>query len=117
MKLNHLNLTVSDVHAAHAFLEKYFELKSLGCNKNMGFLTDDSGAVISLTSMKVSKETEVRYPGAFHIGFIQESEERVNAINQRLLADGYPVPAPSRQHGSWTFYFQAPGDYTIGVLA
>jgi hypothetical protein len=41
----------------------------------------------------------------------------VNEINKRLKDDGYDVPAPSRQHGSWTFYFRAPGGFTIEVLA
>lgn len=116
MKLNHLNLTVTDVIESHAFLEKYFGLQSLGCNKNMGFLTDDNGAVISLTSMKVTKESSVSYPGSFHIGFIQPSEEQVNEINQRLKDAGYDVEPPSKMHGSWTFYFQAPGGFTIEVL-
>jgi lactoylglutathione lyase len=117
MKLNHLNLTVTDVSEAHSFLEKYFGLKSMGCNKNMGFLSDDDGAVISLTNMKIGKETEVRYPANFHIGFIQESEARVNEINQRLREDGFDVASPARLHGSWTFYFPAPGGFTIEVLS
>jgi lactoylglutathione lyase len=116
MKLNHLNLTVDDVYATHAFLEKHFGLESITCNKNMGFLRDDNGAVIALTSLKVAKETEIRYPGGFHIGFIQESEEQVNEINRRLREDGIEVEAPSRLHGSWTFYFRAPGGFTVEVL-
>ena len=32
MKLNHINLTVTDVPGAATFLEKYFDLKSLGGN-------------------------------------------------------------------------------------
>jgi lactoylglutathione lyase len=48
----------------------------------------------------------------------QESEERVNEINQRLKEDGYSVDAPSRLHGSWTFYFTCPpGNFTIEVLS
>lgn len=116
MKLNHLNLTVTDVAEAHAFLETYFGLRSMGCNKNMGFLSDDNGAVISLTSMHVTKETEVRYPSSFHIGFIQASVEQVNAINEQLRSDGFDVPAPAKMHGSWTFYFRAPGGFTVEVL-
>lgn len=41
----------------------------------------------------------MKYPTAFHIGFIQaREEERVNEINERLLKDGYEVakPAPLR---------------------
>jgi lactoylglutathione lyase len=116
MKLNHLNLTVTDVPATHKFLEKYFGLRDMGGNNNIAFLSDDNGLVLSLTSMKLGKETEVKYPATFHIGFIQENEERVNEINERLRADGFDVPPPSRQHGSWTFYFQAPGGFTIEVL-
>ena len=116
MKLNHLNLTVTEVPSSQEFLEKYFGLRNLGGNRNMAFLSDDNGLVLSLTSLKVGKESEVRYPATFHIGFIQESEERVTEINERLKADGFEVPPPSRQHGAWTFYFTAPGGFTIEVL-
>src|SRR5262249_18240734 len=116
MRLNHLNLTVTDVPEAHKFLQKYFGLRDMGGNNNIAFLSDDTGLVLSLTSMKVGQETEVKYPATFHVGFIQEREERVNEINQRLREDGFDVPPPSRQHGSWTFYFQAPGGFMIEVL-
>jgi lactoylglutathione lyase len=117
MKLNHLNLTVTDPMETHDFLAKYFGLRSMGGNKNMAFLSDDDGAVISLTSLKVARETEVRYPASFHVGFIQPSHDAVDALNQRLKEDGYAVPPPSSQHGSWTFYFEAPGGFVIEVLA
>jgi catechol-2,3-dioxygenase len=116
MKLNHLNLTVTDPMETHDFLAKYFGLRSLGGNKNMAFLADDDGAVISLTNVKIGKEAEVRYPATFHVGFMQPSEEQVNIINQRLKDDGYDVAPPSKQHGSWTFYFNAPGGFMIEVL-
>ncbi|KAB8141220.1 VOC family protein [Chloroflexia bacterium SDU3-3] len=116
MKLNHLNLTVTDVDAAQAFLSTYFGLEDIGRNKHMAFLKDDNGAVIALTSAVMAKETEVRYPGGFHIGFIQPSEAMVDEINARLKADGFDVPPPSRMHRSWTFYMQAPGGFTVEVL-
>jgi hypothetical protein len=40
----------------------------------------------------------------------------VNEINQRLRDDGFDVAPPTKQHGSWTFYFLAPGGFTIEVL-
>ena len=90
----------------------------MGGNNNMGFLSDDNNMVLTLTSMKVGRETEVKYPATFHIGFGQESEERVNEINKQLKDDGFDVPPPSRQHGSWTFYFfLAVGGFTIEVLS
>jgi len=67
--------------------------------------------------MNVGGETEVQYPASFHIGFIQETEARVGEINQRLKEDGFDVPPPRRFHGDWTFYFLAPGGFTIEVLA
>jgi catechol-2,3-dioxygenase len=117
MNLNHINLTVTDVPETHKFLEKYFGMRNMGGNNSIAFLTDDNGMILTLTSVKVGRETEVRYPATFHIGFGQESEERVNEINKRLKDDGFDVPPPSRQHGSWTFYFRAPGGFTIEVLA
>jgi len=118
MKLNHLNLTVTDPVATQEFLIKYFGLKPRGKgNHNMAFLSDDNGIVLSLMNPKVARESEVKYPATFHVGFIQESEQVVDEINQRLKADGFDVPPPSRQHGSWTFYFEAPGGFTVEVLA
>lgn len=118
MKLNHLNLTVTDPVASQEFLTKYFGLKARGkSNPNMAILADDNGMVLTLMNPKMGKESEVKYPATFHIGFIQETEEAVNELNQRLKSDGYDVPPPSRQHGSWTFYFDAPGGFTVEVLA
>ena len=117
MKLNHLNLTVINPVETQEFLARYFGLKPRGkANKNMAFLSDDNGMVLSLISAKLGKESEVKYPATFHVGFIQESEQEVDEINRSLKADGFDVPAPSRQHGSWTFYFDAPGGFTIEVL-
>ena len=119
MKLNHLNLTVTDAAETAAFLEKYFGLRPMPgsppASATMAFLTDDNGMVLSLFRGKRGQEPE--YPGNFHVGFIQPSEAEVDAINQRLKEDGYDVPAPDRLHGSWTFYFRAPGGFTIEVLA
>ncbi len=117
MKLNHLNLTVTDPVETYEFLIKYFGLTAMAKpNHSMCFLSDENGIVLSLTNMKLGHESEVKYPVTFHIGFIQETEDRVNEINQRLKADGFDVPPPSKQHGSWTFYFTAPGNFTIEVL-
>ena len=111
MKLNHLNLTVNDVNATREFLEKYFGLKTMDTRGNsFAVLFDDNGLVLTLMKGK-----EVSYPKTFHIGFIQESEERVNEINQLLKADGFNVESPQRQHG-WTFYVEAPGGFTLEVL-
>jgi lactoylglutathione lyase len=113
VKINHLNLTVIDPIATKDFLAKYFGLHGGGGNQGMQMLRDDNGMVLTL--MK-GREDAVKYPATFHIGFIQESEARVNEINQQLKDDGYEVDPPARLHGSWTFYFKAPGGFVIEVL-
>jgi catechol 2,3-dioxygenase-like lactoylglutathione lyase family enzyme len=116
VKLNHLNLTVSDVPAAHRFLATYFGLRGfqgMEPREAMSFMSDDSGMLLALFR---SNGTDPKYPAGFHIGFIQDTEEQVNEINQRLRDDGYQVPNPARLHGSWTFYFQAPGGFLVEVL-
>ena len=116
MKLNHLNLTVTNALETQQFLEKYFELRPMGKgNPKMAFLSDDNGLVLSL--FKDTQASEAKYPETFHIGFIQESHEKVNEINRRLKEDGFDVDPPAKMHGSWTFYFKAPGGFTIEVLA
>lgn len=116
MKLNHVNLTVTDVPAARRFLETYFELRSAdtgGDAREHAFaaLFDDDGLVLTLM-----KGAQVSYPKTFHIGFGQESEEKVNQLYQRLKADGFDVAPPQRSH-AWTFYVQAPGGFTVEILS
>ncbi len=112
MKLNHLNLTVSDVLKTSAFLEKYFGLQTRGkANPTIALMSDDDDMVITLL-----QGADVSYPETFHIGFTQHNRERVDEIHQRLKDDGFDVNPPKTFHGSWTFYFQSPGGFLIEVL-
>ncbi|HSL46221.1 MAG TPA: VOC family protein [Anaerolineales bacterium] len=118
MKLNHINLTVSDVQAASDFLEKYFGMQNMGGNKGMGFLTDEKdGWGFVLTLMKASEGIQSQYPSTFHIGFFIEKEEHVDALNRRLREDGFDVPAPENTGHSYGFYVKAAGGFTIEVGA
>jgi len=111
MKLNHLNLTVTDVSASREFLEKYFDMKCVGSRGNaFAAMFDEEGFVLTLMKGK-----NVQYPETFHIGFPQENEEQVNLINQRLKDDGFEVDPPQHAHG-YTFYVKAPGGFTVEVL-
>ena len=111
MKINHLNLTATDVPATVAFLEKYFGLKSQGGDDKFAALFDDNALVLTLM-----KSHRVAYPRTFHIGFGQESKAQVNDIYERLKADGFDVNAPE-QHHAWTFYVTAPGGFQIEIMA
>lgn len=118
MKLNHINLTVTDIPAATDFLVRYFGMRDLGGNNGMGFLTDhetDYGFVLTL--MKASEGTQSRYPATFHIGFFVESEDVVNAVHRRLKADDFDVPEPEQTGHSYGFYVKAPGGFTVELGA
>jgi lactoylglutathione lyase len=114
MNLNHLNLPVTDVRAAHDFLERHFEMRSMGAgNTSMMGLNDASG--FALVLMKLGANAEIVYPDGFHLGFTQQTPEQVHAVHQRLTEAGFDVPAPRNVHGGWSFYFAAPGGFTIEV--
>ena len=114
MKLNHLNLTVTDLPEANQFLQTYFGLRPMeGGNATMVGLFDDDGLVLTL--MKGGQSAEVSYPASFHIGFLQASEAQVDDLNRRLSDDGFDVRPPRRMHGAWAFYIQAPGGFSIEV--
>lgn len=128
MTLNHLNLTVTDPIETSAFLQKYFGLRAQGGNAGMQMLYDDNRMVLTLIKARADDREpiqsangdaglgQVKYPSSFHIGFIQPTRARVDEVNQQLRDDGFAVPPASVQHGSWTFYFVAPGGFTIEVL-
>ena len=118
MKLNHINLTVTDVQEANDFLVKYFGMRSMGGNKGMGFLTDEEdGWGFVLTLMKATKDMQAKYPGTFHIGFFIEDRKTVDALNRRLREDGFDAPAPEDTGHSYGFYVMAPGGFTVEVGA
>jgi lactoylglutathione lyase len=116
MRLNHLNLTVPDVPRTRKFFETYFGFRSVAemGRDALSVLVDESGFVLTLNNF--GKATEVEYPGAFHIGFMQESRERVDEMHERLKSDGFDVEPPKQFHGAWTFYFRAPGGFLVEVL-
>jgi catechol 2,3-dioxygenase-like lactoylglutathione lyase family enzyme len=116
MSLNHLNLTVPDVPQTRAFFEKYFGFRCLVERErnSLAVLADDSGFVLALSNF--GKAATVEYPGAFHVGFMQKNRAQVDALHDRLKADGFDVPPAREFHGAWTFYFRAPGGFLVEVL-
>jgi lactoylglutathione lyase len=115
MRLNHVNLTVPDVSRTREFFETYFGFRSLVLKGRdaLAVLVDETGFILTLNNF--DKATEVEYPGAFHIGFMQESRERVDEMYKRLTSGGFEVDPPKEFHGAWTFYFRAPGGFLVEV--
>ena len=116
MSLNHLNLTVLDVPKSRDFFETYFGFKCVAERGRdaLAVMVDESRFVLTLNNF--DKATEVAYPGAFHVGFMQDSREKVDEIFGRLKDGGYDPPPPREFHGAWTFYLKAPGGFTVEVL-
>jgi lactoylglutathione lyase len=115
MQLNHLNLTVPDVSQTRSFFETHFGFR---CIVERGpaapvVLVNESGFVLTLNNFEKAKEVE--YPGAFHIGFMQDRRERVDEIYKELKAAGFDAPPPREFHGAWTFYVSAPGGFLVEV--
>ena len=114
MNVNHLHLMVPDVPAASAFFEKYFELRKANGNAGLTVLLDDNGFVLTL--MKMGSKTRRTYPENFHVGFFLGSEGKVDAVHERMVADGIDVALPQRAH-AYSFYVKAPGDFLVEVGA
>ena len=114
MKLNHINLGVTDVPATVALFEQHFGMKPAGegmpMNDRMAFMRDDAGSLISVFQAK-----DVTYPKVFHIGFLQDTPEQVRAIYAQLTGGGFEIPAPTENHGRLTFYFNTPVGFIIEV--
>lgn len=117
MKLNHLNVCVSDSRATSQFFVDYFGFQRANTQglDTLAVLYGEDGFVLILSNF--DKQNTPVYPNGFHFGFIRESRDEVDAMYTRLQAAGFASEAPRAVHGSWTFYFQAPGDILVEVQA
>ncbi|HMF16328.1 MAG TPA: VOC family protein [Gemmataceae bacterium] len=117
MALNHVNLTVPDVPKTRAFFETYFGFRCVAEPQSGAIvvLVDESGFILTLNNFDKAA-AEIVYPAAFHVGFRQDSREQVDAIYQRLKADGFDMKPPHEFHGAWTFYSRAPGGFLVEVF-
>lgn len=111
MKLNHTNLTVTDVETTAEFLAEYFDLEKRGGGPAITILSDETGFVLTL--MRSREGEAIEYPSSFHVGFFVDSEERVDETHARLKEDGYDVTDVKMRHNTYDFYVEAPGGFTI----
>jgi len=105
MKLNHINIVVTNVAEVVRFFEIYFNFK---CTETKGdnivaVLKGDDGFILVLMKDKEGKST---YPDAFHIGFMLDNAEQVNEIYLKLKNGGIDVgQEPRKIRDSFGFYF------------
>jgi catechol 2,3-dioxygenase-like lactoylglutathione lyase family enzyme len=114
VKLNHLDLQVSDVPALTAFLVDHFDLQPLTRRDSpkLAILTDGHGFTLVLQRRKHDDET---YPEGFHIGFLVDNPAEVHARHARLTAAGITVSAVDHNARGTMCYLRGPGEILIEI--
>jgi catechol 2,3-dioxygenase-like lactoylglutathione lyase family enzyme len=116
MRLNHLDLSVPDVDAEAAFLQRFFgfHLLQRKGQGGMAILQGEDGFALVLTRM--STTVAEAYPKTFHIGFLVGSAAEVHAMHRRLSEAALPECSPvGEQRGSVLFYCRSPGGLLVEV--
>ncbi len=105
MQLNHLSLAVPDVSEASRFFETFFDFKCVDTKGADVLVVLEGQGGFTLVLSHLDKEAAISYPKDFHIGFILESQEQVQAIFDRLKSGEINLPYPPRiMRGSFIFY-------------
>jgi catechol-2,3-dioxygenase len=112
MRLNHIDLPITDLAAAvHYFVTGFGFTPQPTAHAGMAILRADDGFVLVL-----QQDSEARYPSSFHVGFLQPNDEAVHAVYRRLTEAELPVPAPpANSYGALAFFCMAPGGIRIEV--
>ena len=114
MKLNHIALYVKDIEASAAFYEKYFRVTRNALYHNpktdlrtyfFTFDGDADGARLELMhrpALAGDAEKSMRY-GFIHICVSVGSKEEVDALTERIRADGHTVCGEPRVTGDGAY--------------
>jgi catechol 2,3-dioxygenase-like lactoylglutathione lyase family enzyme len=87
MKLNHIDLHVSDVDAAREFFETFFDLRCrYQRQKQIAIFESDTGFEFAVSNLFNSPPPI--YPPDFHLGFVLEHSSDVHQAYDRLKAAG-----------------------------
>ena len=105
MKLNHINLVVSNVADAINMFVTYFNFKCTDI-KGDNIVAVLKGADDFTLVMMTNKDGQANYPGAFHIGFMLADTNAVTETYEKLKHDGVEVgQEPRKIRDSFGFYF------------
>ncbi|HEY9639830.1 MAG TPA: VOC family protein [Coleofasciculaceae cyanobacterium] len=89
MKLNHLNLQVTDVQAARDFFETFFEFRCSYSRAELVILEDEAGFALAVSNL--SGISNPQYPKDFHVGFRLDTVEEVKRLYDRLKNADIPI--------------------------
>lgn len=110
MRIEHVALYVNDIERARDFFVKYFGAVSNDLYHNAKtlfssyFLSFDGGARLEIMRRpEVSEKNAEPRLGYAHIAFSVGSRENVNALTERLRADGFQIASEPRVTGDGYF--------------
>ena len=117
--LNHTNLTTYDVPALAEFFCSGFGFEVVDKrNDKLAVLRNADGFLLTLMFDKGMTKGH-GYPGIFHVGFLQPTQQAVDAVHEELGARSYEAPKPEmlRRGGppTYGFYYEAPGGVLVEV--
>ena len=117
--LNHTNLTTYNVPALKEFFSSVFGFQIVNeRGDKFAVLLDSEGFVLTLMFDK-RMTPEQGYPGLFHVGFLQPTQQAVDRMHEALIARNYMAPKPAKlQRGgspTYGFYCDAPGGVLVEV--
>ena len=113
MKLNHIDLQVSDVPRTREFFETHFGLRCVFQRRNeIALMEDDAGLSFGVSNLFGSAPPA--YPPDFHIGFILDTEAEVRAVHERLRNAGVPIRTELSRGGP-NIYFMCVGPDSIVI--
>ena len=117
--LNHTNLTTYNVPALKEFFSSVFGFQILNeRGDKLAVLRNSEGFLLTLMFDK-RMTPERGYPGLFHVGFLQPTQQAVDLVHEALIAGNYMAPKPAKlQRGgppAYGFYCDAPGGVLVEI--
>jgi len=117
--MNHANLTTYNVPALANFFCSVFDFQPLDKRgEKLAVLRNPDGFLLTLMFDK-NMTPDRGYPGLFHVGFLQPTQEAVDLMYESLNARSYATPKPEilRRGGpeAYGFYYEAPGGVLVEV--
>jgi catechol 2,3-dioxygenase-like lactoylglutathione lyase family enzyme len=117
MKLNHLNLCVLDLGEARRFFEELFDFEFVDQRGDaILVMSDREGFTLVISDPTKFGGDGATYPEGFHVGFLLDTCEQVDATYSRLLQAGIDVAkSPRHMRASYGFYFKGLGGVMFEV--
>jgi catechol 2,3-dioxygenase-like lactoylglutathione lyase family enzyme len=114
MKLNHIDILVSDVQRSAQFYCERFGMTVISNPRSPAIqvLGDGAGFVLVLQRAEVSG---VSYPKGFHVGFLVDSADTVRELQARAREAGAEVSDVIVNGRGTLSYFTAPDGYFVEV--